>query len=78
MTEKPQLTLERVTRNGKTAIRLIVRNATPELRPLLDELGILPVCDIASVREIICSSPEELDAARNPLLPLFDGKGAWR
>lgn len=65
--------------DGKVAIRLVVRNAGrisgfPEK---LDGLGILPVCDEANVRAIICRTPAELDAARNPLVGLFDRTGNW-
>lgn len=68
MANKTTMQLERTMRNGKPAIRLIVRNANAELITLLDGLGINPVADIANTREIVCSTPTELDAARKPLL----------
>ncbi len=71
---KPTMTLER-TANGK--IELVIRYATTALRPVLDELGILPDCSIANRRSILCSIAAELDAARNPLRAYFDAKGAW-
>ena len=74
----PTLRLEKVMKGGKPAIRLVVRYATPELRTMLDGLGITPDCTIANYRTIVCASPAELDAARNPLMPLFDAKGEWR
>jgi hypothetical protein len=74
MDTKTTMQLQRVEKGGKPAIRLVVRNASAELRVLLDTLGILPVCDIANCREIICSTPAELDAARNPLLARVVGK----
>lgn len=69
----PTLTLERVSKG----VRLVVRNATPELRKILDGLNVLPVCDEANCRAITCASPAELDAVRNPLKPMFDASGNW-
>lgn len=73
----PTLRLEKVMKDGKPAIRLVVRYATAELRTMLDGLGIKPDCTIANCRTIVCATPAELDAARNPLIPLFDSKGQW-
>jgi hypothetical protein len=69
--------LEKVMKDGKPAIRLVVRYATPALRIMLDGLGLNPDCTIANCRTIVCATPAELDAARNPLIPLFDAKGQW-
>jgi hypothetical protein len=74
MTRTPSLSVER-TPNGKVA--LVVRNATASLRPLLDRLGIVPDCTITNRRAVLCSTPAELDAAREPLRQLFDARGQW-
>lgn len=73
----PKLEISRTQRNGKPAIQLIVRYATPELRALLDTLNIVPVADISNCRSIICTTPAELDAARQPLASFFDAQGNW-
>ncbi len=74
---KPTLKIEQVWINGKPAIRLVVRYATPELRTMLDGLGVTPDCTIANCRAIICATPAELDAVREPLRPLFGVKSEW-
>jgi hypothetical protein len=73
----PELRLEKTMKEGKPAIRLVVRYATPELRSLLDTLGVNPDCSIANCRSIVCASLAELDAARNPIKALFGHKGEW-
>lgn len=73
----PTLSINRISHNGKPAIELVVRHATAELRPILDGLGILATPDMANRRSIICTTPAELDAARNPLRDLFDDRGNW-
>lgn len=73
----PTLQLEKTMKDGKSAIRLIVRYATPELRELCDSLGINPDCSLANCRWIVCATPAELAAARNPLMSLFGHKGEW-
>lgn len=75
--ETPKFEVARVQRDGKPSVELIVRYATPELRNLLDTLGYVADCTIANRRSIVCTSPAEVDAARNPLAPLFDKTGAW-
>lgn len=77
MMDAPILSVHKIHINGKPAIELVVRNATAALRPILDELGILPTPDIANRRSIICTTPSELDAARNPLRHMFDDTGNW-
>lgn len=73
----PTLSLERVHFNGTPAIKMIVRNADAALRATLTDLGVMPDCTIANYRSIICFTPAELDAVRNPLKPLFGSKGEW-
>jgi hypothetical protein len=73
----PTLSIHRTCCNGKPAIELVVCNAPAELRTILDGLNILPVPDMANRRSIICKTPVELDAARDPLKSMFDAKGNW-
>ena len=74
---KAKLELARTQKNGKTAIELIVWDAPASLRPLLDDLGILPSVDMQGRRSRICLSPVELDTARDPLRSYFDKAGNW-
>lgn len=69
--DKQKLEMRRVQKDGKPAIEMVVRNATAEMRPVLDGLGILPTPDMANRRSIICATPAELDAARAPILHFF-------
>jgi hypothetical protein len=73
----PTLILSKVMKNGAPAIMLMVRYATPELRTMLDGLGVTPDCTLSNCRTIVCSTPAELDTVRNPLMPLFGHKGEW-
>ena len=73
----PTLSVHRTHYNGKPAVELVICHATAELRPILDGLGILPTVDMANRRAKICTTPAELDAARNPLRHLFDDQGNW-
>lgn len=73
----PKLSVSRTMLNGRPAVELIVTNATAELRTLLDGLGIVPVSDMANRRSIVCTTPAELDAARDPLKTMFDAQGNW-
>lgn len=72
MNDKPKIEICRIMQNGKPAVELVVRNATAEMRPILDDLGILPTPDMANRRGIVCTTPQELDAARNPIIKFFD------
>ena len=73
----PTLQLEKVMKDGKPAIRRVVRYATPDLRELLDTLGVTPDCSIANCRTKVCGTPAELDAVRKRLITMFDSKGQW-
>ena len=75
--DNPRLRIERTQKDGKMAIEVIVNNANAELRQLLDSLGYAPTEDILNRCSIVCTTPAELDAARNPLASLFDKTGAW-
>ena len=70
--DKPKLEMFRVQKNGKPAIEMVVRNATKEMRPVLDALGVLPTPDMANRRGIVCATPDELEAVRAPILHFFD------
>ena len=78
--EKPKFEVHRIKINGQIAIDLIVRNATysPELDALTTKLGYRPVEDIGNCRSVRCTTPAEVDAARAPLISLFDAKGEWK
>ena len=69
--DKPKIELFRTQANGKPVIELVVRNATAEMRPILDSLGIVPTVGIFNRRSIFCSTPEALDAARDPIAHFF-------
>lgn len=77
---KPKFELQRVQLNGVVVIDVIVRNATysDELDKLTTDLGYKPVEDISNCRKIRCTTPAELDAARAPLMQMFDAKGEWK
>lgn len=73
----PKIELFRTQANGKPAVEIVVRNslACPELHSLIVSLGYVATPEIANRRSIICSTPAEIDAARNPLVKFFDAKG---
>jgi hypothetical protein len=73
--DNAKLEIRRAVKNGKPAVELVVRNATASLRALCDTLGIAPTVGVSNRRAIICSTPAELDAAREPLRALFDAAG---
>lgn len=59
----------RVQHNGAVAIKLMVRgNVGAGGRDVLNKLGFIPVVDIANCRELLTTTPAELDAARNALI----------
>ena len=66
---KGKLEMQRLTKNGKPAIRVIVRgNIGQENRDKLDILGMTPVLDISNCREAIIFSAAELGALRDALI----------
>ena len=74
---KGKLEIQRLTRNGKPALRVIVRgNVGQENRDKLDILGITPATDmsncreaiISNCREAIISGAAELEALRDALI----------
>lgn len=73
----PKFEVFRTQVNGKPAVELVVRNsmASPELHAVIDALGYIATTNIANRRSIICTTPAEIDAARNPLVKFFDAKG---
>ena len=78
--EKPRFEVRRLKIDGQIAIDLVVRNATysPELDALTTQLGYRPVEDVCNCRRVRCKTPAEVDAARAPLISLFDAKGEWK
>lgn len=73
----PKFEICRTQVNGKPAVELVVRNSLscPELHAIIDALGYIATPDIANRRSIVCTTPIEVDAARNPLIKFFDAKG---
>ena len=78
--EKPRFEVRRLVIDGKINIDLIVRDATysPELDALTMKLGYRPVEDISNCRRVRCTTSSEIEAARTPLVSLFDAKGEWK
>jgi hypothetical protein len=78
-TKTPKMELLRTSLDGKPAFELVVRNAAfaPGLSDLCDGLGIMPTVDMANRRGIIVTTPEQLDAVREPLKHLFAHTGDW-
>lgn len=78
--DAPKFEVCRTQKDGKPAVELVVRNsmANAELHALVDSLGYLATADIANRRAIFCTTAEEIDAARNPLVKFFDAKGEWK
>ena len=71
-TTVPTMSLERMTKDGKPAIRIVVRGTVGEQgRELLSRIGMTGVADIANAFEAICSTPEQIDAVRNPILAAY-------
>jgi len=78
---KPQFAITRTTKDGKPAVELVVRNTTKtehaDFRALLDSLGYGAASGMDNAKRIVCTTPEQIDAARNPIKPYFDAKGFW-
>lgn len=76
----PKFEANRIPHNGKVAIELVVRNASAnaELLALVDSLGYTGTVDIANRRRIVCTTPEEIVAKRDPLAKFFDAKGNFK
>lgn len=77
---KPKFEVQRSKVDGAVVIDLIVRNATYDagLDAVTTSLGYMTVEDISNCRKIRCTTPAEVDAARTPLLSMFDAKGEWK
>ncbi len=71
--DAPTFEIFRTQKDGKPAVELVVRNsmANPDLHALVEILGYQPTPDIANRRAIVCTTAEEIDAARNPLRNFF-------
>ena len=76
----PKFEIIRTQKDGKPAVELVVRNsmANDELNELVESLGYHPTIGIANRRAIVCTTPEEVDTARNPLVKFFNPKGEWK
>jgi hypothetical protein len=70
----PKLALARG--NNNTIVLKVLHAYGSAIDELTTSLGILPD-GLADSRSIVCSSPQELDAARNPLAHYFDARGEW-
>jgi len=80
MTEEkaaPRLAVEKISLDGKPALRLVVFNAIPELCELLDELGVLPEPANPDRRSIVRGTPKEISEACGPLQYLFGENREW-
>ena len=73
----PKFEVFRTQKEGKPALDLVVRNslANADRHALGESLGYNPLRHIANRRAIVCTTPEEVDAARNPLVRFFNAKG---
>lgn len=78
--DAPKFEVFKTQKDGKPAVELVVRNAmkSPELQALVESLGYEATPDIANRRRIFCTTPAEVDAARNPIAKFFDAKGEWK
>ena len=76
----PKFEIQRHVNNGKVQIELIVWCSTfsDELHNIVVDLGYKLTTDVSGRRSIMCSTPEEVDAARKPILKFFDAKGDWK
>jgi hypothetical protein len=78
--DAPKFEARKTRLQGKPAIELIVRNslASPKLHALIESLGYQAVVDISNCRSIVCTTAEEIDTARNPLMQFFGAGGVWK
>lgn len=59
-------------------VQLHISNPTPVVKPILEKLGYRLVPDIFNFYDIICTTPAELDAARNPIKQFFNPDGTGK
>ena len=73
----PKFEIQRHITNGKVSIELIIWNSTysEELHEMACKAGYELTTDITGRRSIMCSTPAEVDEARNPVIKFFDAKG---
>lgn len=78
--EKPTFKAYRIQKDGKPAVELVVRNSlySKELHETVQNLGYELTVDMRNRRSIVCTSPEEVNTARDPLVKFFDEKGEWK
>lgn len=75
--ENAKFEICRTQKDGKPAVELVIRNANASLRAICDTLGMQPTVGISNRRSIVCSTPAEVDAIREPLRSLFDATGNY-
>ncbi len=77
---KPTLEIFKIEKNGKVAIEFVVRNSlyNHKLHNMFESLGYKATVDISNRRSIFCTTPAELDAARNLIAKFFNAEGEWK
>ena len=80
MNNTPRFAVAKRNKGGKPAVELIIHNATynQELDALTTHLGYAPTPMLANRRSLICTTPEQIDAARNPIAKFFNARGEWK
>jgi hypothetical protein len=77
----PTFEVHRTRQNDKPAARIAINNANvnfyPELNALAKSLGMTLSSTYANCFEIICTTPEQIDAVRPIIAPLFTPEGKW-
>lgn len=74
--DKATMTVAREYYAGKQTVCVYVRGKIDdELRPVLDAAGYELVDDTNNCRRVRCTTPAELNAAREPLRPYFNAQG---
>lgn len=77
MNHSPKFELHKIHYKGASAVELVIRYANAELRALADKLGYKRDDTIANRRAIICTNQDQVDAARDPLIPFFNADGEY-
>jgi len=70
---EPKFEINRIQCEGKPAVECVVWNSisNPELHKVVEELGYQLTPGIENRRRVICKTPAEVDAVRNPLAKFF-------
>jgi len=72
----PELKATRISKGGKPAVQLTISNASG-LGATLTSLGYVGGAYTGYTYSIVCTTPAEIDAARNPIAHLFGHAGKW-